>query len=262
MDRTTLFAVFVIVILLYSPYNLPIQSVGKASSANAQVVINTPPAGALIVPDKYPTIQAAIGNASAGDTVFVKAGTYNVDTIVIDKAISLIGEDANNTIIDGRLNYYNNWGWQTIAIESSNVKISGFTIKNCPDSGISINYFDQQRCSKIAITGNIFVNNGGASIIDGGYRNDSDILISGNYFSNSSEGISISGVNCVISNNVISQSALGILVFQTENLNINNNNVFNNSFGISLAECSNTDIYQNTLTSNTGFNAKPNWMRF
>jgi pectin methylesterase-like acyl-CoA thioesterase len=31
----------------------------------------------LIVPDQYPTIQAAVNNATAGDTIFVKKGTYN-----------------------------------------------------------------------------------------------------------------------------------------------------------------------------------------
>jgi len=42
----------------------------------------------ITVPDDYPTIQAAVGNASAGDTVFVKSGTYEVGAgsgIIIEK---------------------------------------------------------------------------------------------------------------------------------------------------------------------------------
>ena len=30
----------------------------------------------IVVPDDYPTIGWAIGNASEGDTIFVKKGTY------------------------------------------------------------------------------------------------------------------------------------------------------------------------------------------
>jgi hypothetical protein len=30
----------------------------------------------IVVPDDYPIIQAAVGSAFAGDTVFVRKGTY------------------------------------------------------------------------------------------------------------------------------------------------------------------------------------------
>lgn len=52
------------------------------------------------VPDDYPTIQEAVDNASAGDTIFVRAGTYSEQVIINDKSsISIIGESAKNTII-------------------------------------------------------------------------------------------------------------------------------------------------------------------
>ncbi|MGB8276073.1 MAG: flagellar motor protein MotB, partial [Alphaproteobacteria bacterium] len=54
----------------------------------------------IVVPDDYPTISSAIGNATAGDTIFVKKGTYDEQTLIINKTLSLIGEDANNTIIN------------------------------------------------------------------------------------------------------------------------------------------------------------------
>jgi pectin methylesterase-like acyl-CoA thioesterase len=55
----------------------------------------------LVVPDDYQTIQAAIDFASAGDIILVRKGTYSVDTIEINKSLSIIGEDANETIIEG-----------------------------------------------------------------------------------------------------------------------------------------------------------------
>jgi hypothetical protein len=56
----------------------------------------------LVVPDDYPTISSAIGNATAGDTILVREGTYEGpinQTIVIDRTISIVGENAENTII-------------------------------------------------------------------------------------------------------------------------------------------------------------------
>ncbi len=54
----------------------------------------------ITVPDDYPSIQTAVGNASSGDTVFVRSGRY-LGGIVINKPMSLMGEDANSTIIVG-----------------------------------------------------------------------------------------------------------------------------------------------------------------
>jgi hypothetical protein len=60
-------------------------------------------AGTIVVPDDYLTIQDAINNAPEGAMVFVKKGTYSGpvnETIVINKTISLIGEDPQTTILN------------------------------------------------------------------------------------------------------------------------------------------------------------------
>jgi nitrous oxidase accessory protein len=54
----------------------------------------------ITVPDNYPTIQDAIANASPGDMVFVRSGNYR-GGIVIDKPLTLQGEDAKTTTIVG-----------------------------------------------------------------------------------------------------------------------------------------------------------------
>ena len=51
----------------------------------------------IVVPDDYFTVGEAIGNASEGDTIYVKRGTYEGATITINKSISIIGEDFAST---------------------------------------------------------------------------------------------------------------------------------------------------------------------
>jgi parallel beta-helix repeat protein len=91
---------------------------------------------AIIVPQDFSTINAAITGASNGDTILVKKGIYN-ENIVIDKPITLEGEDKASTIIDGS-------GKGTVVWINANVTVlSGFTIqnsgKNFTDSGIYLN---------------------------------------------------------------------------------------------------------------------------
>ncbi|UCF12379.1 MAG: hypothetical protein JSW06_10135 [Thermoplasmatales archaeon] len=45
-------------------------------------------------------IQDLINNASSGDTIYIPSGTY-YENIIINKSISLVGEDKETTIIDG-----------------------------------------------------------------------------------------------------------------------------------------------------------------
>ena len=48
----------------------------------------------------YTTIQAAIDNASSGDTVYVYPGQYD-ENLIVNKTINLIGANMNSTIING-----------------------------------------------------------------------------------------------------------------------------------------------------------------
>jgi len=90
----------------------------------------------IVVPDHYLTIAAAIGNATAGDTIFVKKGTYEERVLEINKSILVLGEDKDKTIINFDppvVNY--TFFYQTmqahsiaITIDANDVKFSGFTI--------------------------------------------------------------------------------------------------------------------------------------
>ena len=71
----------------------------------------------------YTSIQAAIDNASDGDTVFVYSGMY-YEIVHVVKEISLIGEDRDSTIINAQ------WQDTPVRIWSSNVTVEGFTVQN------------------------------------------------------------------------------------------------------------------------------------
>ena len=77
----------------------------------------------ITVPDDYPTIQEAINAAVSGDTIYVRTGTY-YENVVVNKTVSLIGENTEDTIIDG------GGTGRVIFVTAVNVAISGFTIRN------------------------------------------------------------------------------------------------------------------------------------
>ena len=93
----------------------------------------------IIVPDDYATIGAAVDHAANGDTIYLKKGTYaNNQTLFINKTLSIIGEDAVTTIINGP-GFSSGWFTSNIAfqISADNFKISRVTIGNC-DIGLSV----------------------------------------------------------------------------------------------------------------------------
>jgi len=77
-------------------------------------------------PGNYTRIQDAIDNASDGDSILVYNGTY-YENVVIDKRLSLIGENIQSTIIQGT------YSGQGITIQSNNVIITQLTIQKFYD---------------------------------------------------------------------------------------------------------------------------------
>ena len=91
----------------------------------------------MIVPDDYEKIQWAIGNASIGDTIFVRAGTY-YEHVIIDKSLRLIGEydGTNITTLHPQHHTFTYWDY-VVKVTADNVEISQFKIRG--SHGIIIN---------------------------------------------------------------------------------------------------------------------------
>jgi len=196
-----------------------------------------------IVPDQYERIQWAIGNASVGDTIFVRAGTY-YEHVVVNKKVTLIGEDRNNTVIDG------NGTSNVVLITVSNVNMSGFRIRQSGtgewNSGIHVSSSDNN------IADNIVENNQYGIHCDGSFNSIWDNHIVHNEIS----GISLTSSNNSIVNNTIMYNG-GDGVFSTgfsHGNTIAKNFISNNGDGgVYLAHNSNYDtITENTITNNNG----------
>jgi parallel beta-helix repeat protein len=210
----------------------------------------------IVVPDDYSTIQDAIGNASEGDTIYVKKGVY-VENPVVNKSVSLVGEDRDATVIDVTAG---------LKMESNNVTISGFTIydgwrgislsgNHCSISGNKITdatngivLFGYEN----SITGNIFESIGLSSAIQLNFANRN--FIANNYIDSCVEGIQIwqnSNNNTVTENTIINCQDHAIR-FQYSNDNIIRlNNITNSGCGTSIYGSNRNIISNNNYVNNT-----------
>jgi len=162
----------------------------------------------------YNTIQDAIDHASRGDTVSVFNGLY-VENILVRVSISIIGEDKNNTIVDG------NGKKDVFNITADNVEITRFTIQN---SGKKY-FFNRYKMAGIKIRAN------DVSIYDNNIINNkgSGIAIYQIGSSKKSTGLSIEH------NNIIGNDIDGISVSVTDGLHIDYNTIQSNEYGIFLS---------------------------
>jgi nitrous oxidase accessory protein len=178
----------------------------------------------IIVPDDYSAMSWAVGNASEGDTIYVKSGIYQ-EHIAVDKSISLVGEDWETTIIDG-----NNSGQVVNITKCDTVNITGFTIRNSGRLGEG--------------------NSAGVGLWKANYCN-----ISGNKVTNSAYGIFvITSHNNIISRNIIEMNkGSGIRIDGWGQSNFNSlcgNELVDNGIGIDITSGNNNSVYENNLANN------------
>jgi len=202
-------------------------------------------------PGNYSIIQDAINDASDGDTVYVydDSSPY-YENVIVNKTISLTGEDRNSTIIDGS-------GKQScILIRMHQVEISNFMIKNT-----SSNRLD---------SGGIMINSGSCRIYNilfsnnkcglYGERSGYNDIFENTFFHN---GYAITlWQYCYgnrIENNSISYSNnMGALLYDSHGCEFIGNNICNNSVGISTGPGSDECIIENNFFSenNKGLNIR------
>jgi len=209
-------------------------------SANSLTATKT-----IIVPVDYPSITDAIGNASAGDTILVRSGTY-FENPIIDKPLTLQGENSANTIVVGTGGYV---GASVFTVAADNVKISGFTITSVNYSA-SANYaygimIEGDKCT---ITGNNIVNTLSGTFCS---VQSSTLIAQNNIVGNQKNGVRFYGGfnNTISGNNITGNTASGITIEGFSD-NITGNNLSQNTIGIGLAATYSV-IFRNNITENS-----------
>ncbi|MBI9039280.1 MAG: right-handed parallel beta-helix repeat-containing protein [Bacteroidales bacterium] len=122
--------------------------------------------------DHFHKIQWGINSVARYGTINVSKGIYN-EHINFYKAVELIGEDRDSTIIDG------DWTGNVIEINNDSVTLTGFTIKHSGyeniNSGLLIN------SNNNSITNNKMIDNDGNGVL---FDQSSDNLFSANIIMN------------------------------------------------------------------------------
>jgi nitrous oxidase accessory protein NosD len=155
-------------------------------------------------PGNYTNIQQAVNNSQNGDTVFVYNGTYYENVQIINKSISLIGEDRNTTVVINNDTVDKlNWIGFVFEVYASDVMFKGFTIR---EGTAGIHYWGKVGgCHENLVVSDCnFINNKhdwGGMVIRTWYTNNT--TIENCYFDNGGLALKIGGnlhTNITVSN--------------------------------------------------------------
>jgi len=176
------------------------------------------------VPADFPTIQAAVNEASPGDLIYINGSRIYFENIIIPpnkNGITLEGQDSASTIIDGKFNM--TAPFCVFLNGCSNVTISDLTLRNSWKGGAQIN-----------ITGS------GNNIID-------NVIIGG-----LGDGIRVAGSNTTITDNLIQDNPVGIDMVSGQGSLVLNNTILNNTVvGLRCGKgASGNLIYRNRFVKN------------
>jgi PGF-pre-PGF domain-containing protein len=239
------------------------------SCATLSIAVDNNVTNTIYVPDDYAKIQWAVDNATAGDTIIVRDGTYTENIVVNKRCLTIKSENGYATVQAA------NTSDSVFEVTADYVNISGFTAKNSFScAGISLN--DVVHCNisynKVSknyrgidfssgnfnlIADNIITDNKGEAICL--YYGSNYNRIEDNKISNNTWGVWIgyygsSSHNIVSCNNITGTKqygAINVCGNATSNNTIINNTVLNNRFGISLEKSNNNTVMNNIASNNT-----------
>jgi parallel beta-helix repeat protein len=169
---------------------------------------------------RHPSMQLAINNAGDGDTIFVSSGTY-LEHLVLNKSLTLAGENKNNTIIDG-----GGIGDVVLVKTANNTAISDFTIRGSGCGCSAKSGIHLQNSYNSSVTDNIITHNG--------------------------FGIQLNNSNsCTIRGNIVTNNEWpGLALYWSHGNTVTDNHIESNRLGLRLNDTSDNRFIHNNIIDN------------
>ena len=233
--------------------------------------INNISASGIIIVDcnghgNYTKIQDAIDNASTGDTIYVWEGVY-YENIVINKTVSLIGNNSKNTKIIGNMDN------PVMHIMINYVNISGFNIS----TNFSTGYYNYNLGILLSNTKNVTINNNNLYFNGIFLQQSNNSIIENNFvyldyeeplgeslndltikkilkkrYNEISNWINLKNAHSnEIRNNIISKNNAAIEIIDSDFNIIENNSCISNNDGIVLDNANFNTFNKNKITINS-----------
>ena len=202
-----------------------------------------------------PTIQTAINNAKAGDTIEITGKNYEHCHFVVDKKLNIISNVGTTmSTCPSNIKGSNGVGIFYFSPEASGSVLSGFTFVNDAAKNGEVDPYAVyiEGAKDIQITNNIIdqVTNGPGIYI----KDASNITINNNNIQYSQNGILIENNNKITikDNNIENNKNSGIYIGEgNKNINIINNNIVKNNWkGVVVNSANNVNIISNVIMAN------------
>ncbi len=229
------------------------------------------PTNIYVKPDgsgDYPTIQAAVNNASSYDTIIVAPGTYTENVDVNVDNLTIRSESGSGLTTVQASNPYDH----VFYVTANSVTISGFVLTGATGDSKSGIYLDKvEECSilnNIASNtdygiGLYYSNNNTLENNTVNWNKNYGILLlsssSNTLENNTASNTDYGGIGLYISNNntlennIVSNNYYGVYLYISSNNTLDNNTASNNDNGILLFDLSNNTLENNTVNWNKNY---------
>jgi len=228
-------------ISIVSAFLMALVVIGCAIAVNAGASDSTFSSAVIYVPDDYATIQGAVDNATAGDTIIVRDGTYP-ESVKVKKSLTIQSENGPaNTIVVGNPNDH------VLSVTADHVSIKGLTVKNATGINRVGMYVHANYCN---ITDNMALNNPYGFFLSESSKNTLKNNIASD---NIGDGIYLdrSDSNTISDNTAVKSSYRnGIRLWHSHGNTVCNNDASNNNNGIRLDYSHNNRLEKNDAQSN------------
>jgi parallel beta-helix repeat protein len=190
---------------------------------------------------RYPSIQEAINSAGEGNSILVSSGLY-YEHVMVNKSISIIGENEYKTIIDG------NGNGTVLQIKADNVSINYLTIQfsGCSCQGFCGIYVEPSH-QNLNITDNNIVSNGYGIELN---WTQGAILARNDIIQSSYAIVANNCSNISVRANLITLNSDGTDLLNSTNIDISENTIHYNVYGLYMAGSNNNSISDNLFDSN------------